>query len=231
MPRRARAIVGGHAYHVLNRAVGRQTLFEEPEDYAAFERVLEQAHEREPLRILAYCVMPNHWHLVVWPRAGRDTQVSEFMRWLTVTHTQRWHAHFQTSGTGPIYQGRFKSFPVQNDEHLWRLIRYVERNPKRANLVRRAGDWRWSSLWRWVNGDAGAKHLLSGRSTAVARRPRNWAKLVNEPQTEAELEAILASVRRSRPYGRQRWTERMVQKLGLQWTMRPRGRPRTVEAT
>ena len=70
MPRRARSIQGGLVYHILNRANARMTLFEKDADYAAFERVLEEAHAREPLRILAYCLMPTHWHMVVWPKGG-----------------------------------------------------------------------------------------------------------------------------------------------------------------
>jgi putative transposase len=91
MPRRARAIIGGLIYHVLNRSNGRATLFRKPDDYEAFSRTLRDAHQRSPLRLLSFCVMPNHWHFVVWPRRGRDDEVSEFFRWLTVTHTQRWH--------------------------------------------------------------------------------------------------------------------------------------------
>jgi hypothetical protein len=89
------------------------------------------------MRLLAYCLMPNHFHLLVWPRADGD--LSQFLRWLTVTHTQRWHAHHRTAGTGHLYQGRFKSFPVQSDEHFLTVCRYVERNALRANLVGRAG--------------------------------------------------------------------------------------------
>ena len=108
--------MGGLAYHVLNRAVGRSTLFRKPADYEAFERILAEAWERVGTRILGYCVLPNHWHMILWPR--EDDELSEFMRWLTVTHAQRWHAHHHTAGTGPIYQGRFKSFPIQQDDHL-----------------------------------------------------------------------------------------------------------------
>ena len=98
MPRRARSIQGDLVYHVLNRANARMTLFEKDEDYVAFGRVLDEAHAREPLRVLGHSVMPNHWHMVVWPKRGDDRQVSEFLRWLTVTHTQRWHGHYHTSG-------------------------------------------------------------------------------------------------------------------------------------
>ena len=133
MPRRLRVSSGGYAYHVLNRAVGRMRIFGKERDFEAFEEVIEQAKARLPMRVLAWCVMPNHWHFVLWPRGDGD--LSEFMRWLTVTHTQRWHAAHRTAGTGPLYQGRFKSFPIQEDDHLWTVLRYVERNPLRANLV------------------------------------------------------------------------------------------------
>src|SRR3954447_16733920 len=144
MPRRARQAPGGLVYHVLNRAVGRMRIFSREGDYEAFRRVLLEAHGRLPVRLLGYCLMPNHWHLVLWPRADGD--LSRFMHWLTMTHTQRWRHHRRLVGLGPLYQGRFKSFPVQTDAHLLVLLRYVERNPLRANLVARAQDWAYGSL-------------------------------------------------------------------------------------
>src|SRR3954447_22808619 len=151
MPRRPRNSLGGMVFHVLNRAVGRGRLFGKAADYAAFFRVVEEVQQRLPTRIVAYCAMSNHWHFVLWPR--EDGELSEFMRLLTVTHTQRWHAHHHTAGTGPLYQGRFKSFPIQRDEHLLAVCRYVERNALRAGLVERAEEWRWSSLWQRQRGD------------------------------------------------------------------------------
>src|SRR6516225_7237327 len=95
MPRRARNAPGGLLYHVLNHAVARHALFEKEGDYEAFERVFAEALEKHVIRVLGYCIMPNHWHLVLWPR--RDGELTEFVRWITVTHTQRWHAHHHTS--------------------------------------------------------------------------------------------------------------------------------------
>ena len=123
MPRRPRICPAGTCFHVLNRAVARLPLFEKREDFEAFERVLLEAFEREKLPILAYCVMSNHWHFVVQPRT--DRQLTDFFRWLTHTHTMRWHAHYQTQGTGHLYQGRFKAFPIEEDEHLLAVLRYV----------------------------------------------------------------------------------------------------------
>src|SRR5271156_3061586 len=116
MPRRLRSATGGFVYHVLNRAAGRARLFRKTGDYAAFAEIVGQANAFCPMRVLAYCFMPTHWHLLLWPK--NDGDLSEYLRWLTVTHTQRWHAAHQTSGTGPLYQGRFKSFPVQDDDQL-----------------------------------------------------------------------------------------------------------------
>jgi putative transposase len=130
MPSAARIAPGDIAYHALNRAVARLPLFEKEADFEAFERVLHEAHQRTPSRVLAYCVIPNHWHFVLWPKA--DGELTRFLRWLTHTHTMRWHAHHHTGGTGHLYQGRFKAFPVQSDAHLLTVLRYVERNAVRA---------------------------------------------------------------------------------------------------
>jgi putative transposase len=219
MPRRLRFADGGYVYHALNRAVGRDTLFAKDGDYAAFVKVLRQAQEWLPVRLLAYCVMPNHWHLVLWPR--RDGELSEFLRWLTVTHTQRWHAHRHTAGTGPLYQGRFKSFPVQADDHLLTVLRYVERNPLRANLVPRAQDWRWSSLGQRTQGTVGP--LLDEGPVPL---PAGWAAEVDRPMTAGELDAVRRSVVRGAPYGQEGWREQTARSLGLESSLRPRGRPR-----
>jgi putative transposase len=143
MPRTKRICPAGEVFHILNRSVARLTLFAKPGDYDAFGQVLREMQQRVPLPIFAMVVMPNHWHFVVRPQS--DDQVSEFFRRLTVTHTLRWHAHDRTGGTGHLYQGRFKSFAIQDDGHWLSVIRYVERSPLRASLVDVAEDWRWSS--------------------------------------------------------------------------------------
>jgi putative transposase len=208
---------------VLNRSIGRTTLFRKAADYEAFLRTLAEAHERLPLRILSFCVMPNHWHFVVWPRRGHDDEVSEFFRWLTVTHTQRWHAHHHTSGTGHLYQGRFKSFPIEQDEHFYTVARYVERNPVRANLVRRAEEWRYGSLWLRTSGAAEDRAVLADWPLPL---PRQWVDHVNQPLTEAEADAVRRAVAKGAPFGSADWTRRTVAALGLEHTQRSRGRPR-----
>jgi putative transposase len=221
MPRPLRAAEGGLIYHALNRATARLAIFETDEDYAAFERVLAQAVARHDMRLLAYCIMPNHFHLLLWPR--EDGDLSRFMRWLTMTHTQRWHAHHRTAGTGHLYQGRFKSFPVQSDEHFLIVCRYVERNALRAGLVDRAEDWRWGSLGaRRAKGDPDRPALTPW----PIDRPRDWTARVNRPFGPREEEAVLRSIRRGQPFGSGPWRTRVATRLGLESTFRPRGRPR-----
>ena len=165
--------------------------------------------------------MPSHWHLVVWPR--EDGELSRFTGWLTLTHTQRWHAHRHSTGSGHVYQGRFKSFPLQDDEHFFTVCRYVERNAMRAGLVERAEDWRWGSLHLWQQGSAQEKALLA---PWPLRRLANWVQEVNVPQTEAELAALRRAVNRGCPFGQALWSDQIVRRLGLESTLRPQGRPK-----
>jgi putative transposase len=206
-------------YHVLNRAVGRARLFDKSGDYAALEKILREAWERTAMRLLAYVAMPNHWHLVVWPE--RDGDLTTYLQWLTVTHVRRWHARHHTVGTGPIYQGRFKSFPVQEDEHFLTVCRYVEGNPLRAGLVQKAEAWRWSSLWHREQ----STNVPWLGAWPVAT-PADWVRIVNRPETEGELTALRRSVVRGAPYGETLWQQRTANALGLQSALRDRGRPR-----
>lgn len=221
MPRRPRLSTGGIAYHVLNRRVGRLELFEKPSDYSAFEKILAEAYQRTGIRIACYCLMPNHWHLLLWPRS--DGELSEVMRWITVTHTQRWHAHRHSSGTGPVYQGRFKSFPVQTDDHFMTVVRYVERNAVRAKLVQRAEEWRWSSAYRVARQDDKQVEFLS---PWPMDRPQNWIELLNEPDRASQLDELRSSAQRGRPFGSEDWRVSVAKQLGLEATLHPRGRPK-----
>jgi putative transposase len=221
MPRRARVAPGGLVYHALNRAVARLPLFQKEGDYAAFVQVMQEALQRHPTRLLSFCLMPNHWHMVLWPRA--EGELTRFLRWLTHTHTMRWHAHYHSAGSGHLYQGRFKAFPVETDEYFYSVVRYVERNALRAKLVERAQDWRWGSLWVRGSGDPDTRSLLHAWPLVL---PRNWAQLVNTPQTEAEEQALRRSVNRGSPFGSEAWQQRIVRRLGLAYTLRPRGRPK-----
>lgn len=221
MGRALRTDVGGHIYHVLNRANARSTLFKTTADYELFEKILEEAQELFDMRILAYIIMPNHWHLVLYPK--KDGDLSKFMNWLTLTHTQRWHARHQTTGYGHLYQGRYKSFLCEKDEHFIRLVRYVERNALRAGLVKRAEEWRWGSAWRRSKGASKQRKLLAGWPFPA---PRDYATLLNESQSDDEIEAMRRAVTRGNPYGSDTWAEKTIKKFKLESTVRLRGRPK-----
>jgi putative transposase len=203
----------------MNRGAARLRIFDDTPDYQAFEKVLAQAREREGMRVCAYVLMPNHFHLVLWPR--RDGQLSDFMRWLTMTHTQRWHAHRHTAGGGHLYQSRFKSFPIELDDHFLRVCRYVERNPLRANLAPSSADWPWGSLACRTSRPDVAADLLD---EWPVDRPANWTRTVDRPQSQPELDARRLCASRGRPYGSDRWTQRTAARLGLESSLRPRGR-------
>jgi len=143
------------------------------------------------------------------------------MRWLTATHTQRWHAHYHTTETGAVYQGRFKSFPIQEDDQFLTVCRYVERNALRADLVTRAERWRWCSLWHRIN--ASTEFTVSAWPVPVGQQ---WLQHVNDPQTEAELEGVRRAVARGMPFGDPTWQAKTAERLGIESPLRPRGRPR-----
>ncbi len=208
-------------YHVLNRGNGRALIFDDITDYEMFEAILPEAVRETRMRLLAYCLMPNHWHLVVWPR--EDGDLSRFLFLVSSTHTRRWHARRGTAGSGHLYQGRYKSFPVETDEHFLTVCRYVERNPLRARRVRRAQNWQWCSLWRREQGAPEAVGWLTGWPVD---RPANWVSRVNAAETAAELERVRRSVARGRPFGSPQWQVRTARRLGLESTIRPRGRPK-----
>ena len=221
MPRPARVILENCCYHILNRGNQKARVFHEPADYDQFLALIHMAQERLYLPILAACLMPNHFHFVVRPRSADD--ISRWTQWVFTTHVRWQHAKYQTNGR--LWQGPYKAFLCQTDHHLLTVMRYVERNALRANLVERAEDWRWGSLaWR------------SARTPPVqldeppAPLPSYWRHLVNEPQSSIELEAIRKCVNRQSPFGEERWTREMATELGIEHSLQPRGRPRKMRS-
>jgi len=220
MSRKARVAPGGLVYHVLNRAVAGLPLFRKEADFLAFERIMFDAHARHPIDILAWCLMKNHWHFLLRPR--KDGDLTAFVRWLSHTHAMRWHVSHGTVGRGHLYQGRYKSFPVQADRHLLTVGRYVERNALAAKVVDRAEDWRFGSLWARRQCPPALRDLLAPWPVEL---PGDWVKMVNEPLHDGEIAAIKTSIERGRPFGQQNWQRTTVAKLGLEHTVRPEGRP------
>ena len=194
MPRTARVAPGGMVFHVLNRGVARMQLFEKAADYQAFEQVLRDTLDQSPMRICAYAVMPNHWHLLLWPESNGE--LAAFMQRLTITHVRRWQEHRGYAGLGHVYQGRYKSFPVESDEHFWVVARSVERNALRANLVLRAEEWRWSSLWQRCHPTGEERSLLAAWPIDM---PANWLERVNQTDDAQELECFAGACNEAAP--------------------------------
>ncbi len=202
-------------------------IFDKPADYAAFEKAMQETAEHVNMRVLAYCLMPNHWHLLLQPRQTGD--MGRYMQRLTVTHVRRWHEHRHSTGGGHVYQGTYKSFPVQTDDHFLTVARYVERNALTANLVEKAQNWQWCSLWRREHPDVMAE--VPTLATWPVACPRNWRRLVNQALNKNETEALQQCIQRGRPYGSERWQKQTATRLDLSSTFRPRGRPRKEEGT
>jgi putative transposase len=205
---------------VINRGNARGTVFHKDGDFQAFVDLIGDACERLRMRVLAYCLLPNHFHLALWPHGPGD--LSRWMQWLLTAHVRRYHKHYRSSGH--VWQGRFKAFPIEQDAHLLTVLRYIERNPLRAELVERAEQWRWSSLRWWSE-----PNRLSFLHVGPVPRGREWVNWVNQPMTDAELLRLRRSLNRGTPFGSEAWSRRIASRLGLESSLRPRGRPRKEE--
>ena len=209
MPRTRRDRPDNAIHHVLNRGNRRQTIFHKPADYNVFMDLLATTTERVPMRILAACLMPNHFHLVLWPNTGSD--LSAYMQLLMNVHVRRYHTHYGTTGLGHVYQGRFKNFIVQSDIHLYRVLRYVEGNALRAGLVSDARLWKWSSVAGSVT--PGGHEYLS--EWPVPRLP-NWYEFVNLRPSLEELQRLQRSVKKGTPYGDPEWAKSTLKAMSAE---------------
>jgi putative transposase len=229
MPRPLRPIDAGLVYHVINRGNNRQDVFRKPSDFQAFLETLGDLKERKPFALYGYCLLNNHFHLLIRPIG---TSISRILQSLLVSHTQRYHRHYKTGGH--VWQGRFKSPVIQNDEHLLTVLRYIEANPLRAKLVRRAGAYRWSSFRAHGLGESDklVDRLINYEqlSPYPTVRQRKWAHLVHHAMDEDLLQDVRASSAASLPYGDADWVKRLAKRLGLDLTRRPRGRPRKAKS-
>lgn len=223
MPRIPRLDIGGNYYHIVNRANARLQIFNNEEDYELFEGVLQDAWDIYQPNILAYCVMPNHFHIVI--KTKEDGQMSLFMKWFTQTHASRWHAKNKTHGSGSLYQGRYKSFIIQDDQHLFTVLRYVERNPVTAKLVTKPLNWKYSSVYRRYEGDTEKKKLLT---PWAIEEPVDYLDILTQPMTAKEIDRLEQSERKSTPYGDEEYVLSAIEQYGLKATTRNSGRPKMI---
>jgi putative transposase len=208
----------GDIFHVSNGAADGRVLFPSDGDYARFAEFLDRRAWYGSTRLFGYCLMPTHWHLVLSPWSGWD--LSAYVRGLTLMHARWWHERCRTRGAGRIYRGQFRAFAVEPGAALLAVLRHVERNPVRAGLVRRAEDWRWSSLADRLDPGRAPTRLLGG---PVLLSP-DWVGYVNELPPAAEWSAVRESIERGWPLGSADWRRQTADRLGL--TLRRRGRPR-----
>lgn len=217
MPRTARTLVADGHYHLISRGNNRGIVFGSSADYDSFVSLLGQAQSRIRLSLLAVCLMPNHFHLVV--AQDRANDISRWMHWLLTTFSTRHHGRYGSCGR--LWQSRFKAFPIEQDHHLLTVMRYVERNALRAGLVSKAEHWDWGSLaWR----DKAGGCLLSSPPIPL---PGDWRDRVNSVQTAQELSALRECVNRQKPFGNDAWVREAASSLGLAFSTRRPGRPPT----
>jgi len=222
MPRINRGALEQGFFHVLNRGNHRQQLFQTNDDYALFIDLLASASERLPVKVWGYCLMPNHWHVVI--EVLRMADLSKWVHGICNRHVRQFHRHNPRLGGGHIYQGRYKSFPIQDESYLYNVLCYVEANPLRAKLVSRAQDWPWSSLSRAKVYDGLVE--VARPKLAPWDRGEHWHETVNQPLSHASLDSMRQSVARGTPQGQPQWIADLTTKHGLEPTVRARGRPR-----
>jgi putative transposase len=219
MPRPRRLCPAGFVYHVLNRANERARIFQSANDFDGFLRLMVETSGHVPMRICAFCVMPTHWHLVLWPFT--DGSISSYVHRLSTLHSMQHRRQRRSVGHGHVYQGRFRSFPVEGSRHYLNVIRYVEANPMRAGLTVRAEAWRWSSLHGRMNGSV----LVQPGPIGL---PDNWVEIVNARPDLDELLLLRSCANAGRPYGSETWAAATANAQGLGQSLRTRGRPTRV---
>lgn len=175
MPRPPRIHPSCVPQHIVNRGNRKSPIFLLPADYLGFVAAMTEAAERTVVRLVAFCLMPNHWHLVLWPYNGAE--ISAYMQILMNAHLRDLLTRHGTWGQGHVYQGRYRLHLIQNDRHFLNVCRYVESNARRAGLCERAEDWPWSSLS--CSGPDPDINILSPWPTP---KPADWLDQVNRPR-------------------------------------------------
>ena len=222
MSRSARPSPGGYVFHARNRAAAGRVLFPTRGDLNHFARLIHETLRHHPVRMLGYCLLMDEWQFVLWPK--RDGEMTAFLHGLTLTHAKRWNAAYPDAGAGPLYRGRFRSFPVQAEAPWYAVVRHVEQAAVRDGLVERVEDWPWCGLADELDPSPPHDPIIKGPT----RRPTDWVKYMNEEPPASELAALQESEKRGCPFGSAEWRRETAVRLGLERTLRPRGRPRKV---
>ena len=189
MSRDLRFLPPGSVVHCVNRGNDRRLLFERAPDYEDFLRMVAWAKGKCPVRILAYCIMSNHWHFLFW--VLKEGDVSRFLHRLTSTHAISWRRRTKTVGDGHVYKDRFHDSKIFTDRYYYNALRYIEQNPLRANLVHASANWRWSSLQERLGNERGII-----QEEGPAPLPFEWPRIVDEHLSADDIEEIRSSLHR-----------------------------------
>ncbi len=221
MPRMARAVVAGIPHHVTQRGNRREEVFFGEADFRRYLSLLEEYASARGLEVLAYCLMTNHLHLVVVPAEAHT--LASVLKPVHLRYAQ--YVNWTHGLSGRLWQGRYFSCAM-DDAHTLAAIRYVERNPVRARIVRRAENYPWSS----AAAHAGLRTdpLLSDitrlkTSAGVA----DWAEWLRETEESTLLDGLRLNTRTGRPLGTDEFVSRIERKIGRTLKPQPGGRPRT----
>lgn len=188
---RRRIVPDNSIHHVVNRGNDRKVIFPEPVDYASFLVLLREARERWDVQLYAYCLMPNHFHVVV--RVANLEALSAYMHFIEREHACDLRACYRSRGHGHIFQRRYWNDLIEGDGRLIRVMRYVEANPLRARLVDSPECWEWSSLWDRMTGE---RDLLHPPPFFL---PQDWKTIVSVPMAKIDLNALRRPVKIGRP--------------------------------
>jgi putative transposase len=191
MPRSRRMACAGAVFHVVNRGVERRKVFFTDRDYQRFVSLLRDGKERAPVKVFGFCVMPNHFHIMIEPETKEA--LGAYMHWVTGRYAAEFRMRTDTRGLGHVFQQRYWSRPCDGVDSFFIMLRYVEANAHRSALVTRAEDWQWGSLCARQKGDS------SVLDESPFELPGCWAALVNRPQLDRELAFARFKPKRGRP--------------------------------
>lgn len=219
MPRIARIVVPGVAHHLTQRGNRREQVFHDEGDYRRMLELLGQYAPLHGLAVMAYCMMPNHLHLVAVPQ--RQDSLGATLKPVFLRYAQ--HANWRQKQSGRLWQGRFFSCPL-DEAHTRAAVRYVERNPVRARLVRRPERYPWSS----AAAHCGLKvdPLLAALPTDWLVLPRDWSAWLAEEPQDREIQTLRGSTRTGRPAGSDAFIGRLERLVGRVLRPQKGGRPR-----
>lgn len=229
MPRQARIILRQTPHHVVQRGHNRQAVFIEDADYRYYINTLREWKEELKIKVYGYCLMTNHVHLIIDPCQEEDN-LGKLMKRLAGRQTR--YVNAQERRTGSLWEGRYKSSPIETDTYLLACNRYVELNPVNAGMVEEAADYEWSSYGqkvgletKWVDSDP----TYLGISKEKGKRMKLYEAYIKQDQREEEKTLIRGALQRGQLTGTKRFYDEVEQRIGIRVEQRTQGRPKKLK--